>query len=136
MSAVQRNQHMMVTAACHVRIMENLCLEIDHLEKRGNIWFQQDGATVHIARISMPFSMRCFQDVLSPGLKMRHGQTILQICWHQISFYRATKKVMCTNTLLCEVMRDFQWHTFHECNACIACLGILSFYVLFSSTTF
>ena len=37
-----------VTAACYVRMMENL-----HLENWGSIWFQQDWATAHTTKISM-----------------------------------------------------------------------------------
>ena len=33
-------------------MMENLRPEIDRLKNRGNLWFQQDGATAHTARIS------------------------------------------------------------------------------------
>ena len=44
---------MMITVARFIRMMENLCLEIDCLENRGNIWFKQDGANAHTARISM-----------------------------------------------------------------------------------
>lgn len=49
-----------VTAARYVNMLENLRPEIDRLQTRGNIWFQQDGATAHTARISMALLREMF----------------------------------------------------------------------------
>ena len=58
-----------VTAARYVRMMENLHPEIDHLQNRGDVWFQQDGATAQTAWISMAGLREMFQGRLISWLE-------------------------------------------------------------------